>query len=282
MNTRLIVDLLIVGVLGYLGIAFAMFVLQRNFLYHPDKTPPSRERAQLDDMAEVRLTTADGLALLSWYKAAQDGQPTVLYTHGNAGSIEGRGDKVRPYLEQGYGLLLVGYRGFGSNPGSPSEDGLYDDARSALAYLNEQGVGASNIVLYGESLGTAVAVQMAVEMNAADNPAMAVVLEAPFTSIVAVAQGIYPWLPVNLLLRDRYDSLSKIKGIGAPLNIIHGEQDSVVPFRLGQALFEAGRGPKEGVWLPFADHHNVYDHEAAHAVLTFLNLYSAKRTKPIP
>ncbi len=250
----------------YALLVAAMYLFQRRFMYFPGTTVPSPVRAGLEDMAEIRLDTADGLSLLSWYKpaAATDGI-TLVYCHGNAGNIGDRGDKARPFLDAGHGLLLVGYRGYGGNPGRPDEDGLYADGRAALAFLADRGVADGRIVLYGESLGGGVVVQLASERRLG-----AVVLEAPFTSAGDVGAAAYPIMPVRRLIKDRFASVEKIAGIGAPLLIVHGEADRTVPTRLGRALLAAAREPKEGVFLPAADHNDVFDHGGAEAVLGFL------------
>jgi len=199
-----------------------------------------------------------------------DGSKTIVYFHGNGGHIGYRGGKVRPYLDAGYGMLLVSYRGYGGNPGSPTEDGLYADGHAAMAFLAEQGVAPGQTVVYGESLGTGVAVQIALDQARAGTPVEAVVLEAPFTSTVDAGSNHYPWLPVRWLMKDRFDSLSKIAGIQAPLLIIHGGRDRVVPFRQGKALYAEAVAPKESLWIPDADHNDLEAYCANEKVLEFI------------
>ncbi|HLB79994.1 MAG TPA: alpha/beta hydrolase [Dongiaceae bacterium] len=251
---------------GYLLALGLLFVFQRQLLYYPSGERPSLETAGLAGrMTPVRLTTADGLELLAWYAAAAEGRPTVVYFHGNAGHIGYRADKVRPYLAAGLGVLLLEYRGYGGNPGRPDEEGLYADARAALDFLDGAGVAAERRVLYGESLGGAVAVQMAAERAAG-----AVVLEAPFTSVPEVGQSKFPIFPVRWLARDRLDSLAKIGAVGAPVLVLHGEQDQIVPIRFGRALFAAANEPKEMRSFPAAGHEDLDAHGIAEAVLDFL------------
>ncbi|MCZ6524750.1 MAG: alpha/beta hydrolase [Alphaproteobacteria bacterium] len=254
----------------YALLVAAMYLFQRAVMYFPNRASPRLNFAGLDDMEEVRLDTADGLSLLSWYKpaataTATGGGATLVYFHGNAGNIGDRGTKVRPLLDAGHGVLLVGYRGYGGNPGRPHEAGFYQDGRAALAFLAGRGVADERIVLYGESLGGGVAVQMASERRLG-----AVVLEAPFTSAGDVGAAAYPILPVRLLIKDRFASVDKIAAIGAPLLIVHGEADRTVPTRLGRALLEAAQEPKQGVFLPGADHNDVFEHGGAAVVLDFL------------
>lgn len=259
-------SLLATGAAGYaLAVGFIFFT-QDKLMYHPDPTLRGRAEAGVEDMAEVTLRTADGLQLVSWYKppAAESGV-TIVYFHGNGGNISWAGWKARPLLDAGHGVLLVEYRGYGGNPGTPSEEGFYADGRAALDFLAARRVPAARIVLYGESLGTGVAVQMAFERRVG-----AVVLESPFTSAVDLGAEIYPFLPVRLLARDRFDSVSKIAAIGAPLLLLHGEADGVIPVRFGRALLAAARRPKEGVFVPGAGHSDLFRHGGVGIVLDFL------------
>ncbi|MEX1206446.1 MAG: alpha/beta hydrolase [Dongiaceae bacterium] len=269
---------------GYLLAMGLLFVFQRQLLYYPSGERPSLETAGLAGrMTPVRLTTADGLELLAWYAAAAEGRPTVVYFHGNAGHIGYRADKVRPYLAAGLGVLLLEYRGYGGNPGRPSEDGLYADARAALDFLDGAGVAAGRRVLYGESLGSAVAVRMAAERAARLGEASgearvgAIVLEAPFTSVPALAQSKFPIFPTRWLVRDRLDSLARIGAVRAPVLVLHGEQDQVVPIRFGRTLFAAANDPKEMRIFPAAGHEDLDAHGVAEAVLDFLGRHLAEK-----
>ena len=259
-------SILATGAAGYaLAVGFIFFT-QDRLMYHPDPSLRGRAEAGVGDMAEIALRTADGLELVSWYKPpAAEGGITIVYFHGNAGNISWVGSQTRQLLDAGHGVLLAEYRGYGGNPGTPSEEGFYADGRAALDFLAAREVPAARIVLYGESLGTGVAVQLALERRVG-----AVVLEAPFTSAVDVGADIYPFLPVRLLARDRFDSIAKIAAIGAPLLVLHGEADKVVPVRFGRALLAAARQPKEGVFVPGAGHADLYQHGGAGIVLDFL------------
>lgn len=263
--------LVVLGAYGtFIG---ALYVFQRGMMYVPGRERPSPAASGLPEMAPVEVRTDDGLVLTGWHRPAPPGRATLVYFHGNAGNIGDRGPKVRPYLDAGMGVLLAGYRGYGGNPGQPTEQGLYADARAWLRHLGGAGVGAGSIVLYGESLGTGVAVQMAHEGARAGRAVAALILEAPFSSMGAAAQIHYPYVPARWLVRDRYDSLSKIADVAAPVFVFHGAADEVVPIRLGRRLFEAARDPKESLWLPRANHNDLYDHGAAQAALSFLSRY---------
>jgi len=264
---RWIVRLVKVIIVAYLVGLAILFALQRQLLFPAGKEPPSLKRAGLVGLMEsVELTTADGLTLLAWYhRPPSPGSPLILLFHGNGGTIEIRAAKAKAYIDAGFGVLMPEYRGYGGNPGSPSEDGLYADGRAALAFTAAQGIAPDHVVLLGESLGTGVAVQMAMEQHVA-----ALVLEAPYSSIADVAQGDFPLLPVWWLVRDRFDSLDKIARVRTPLFIVHGERDEVIPVRFGRTLFAAALEPKEAMWLPGAGH-GVIGHSAVDAaVLDFL------------
>lgn len=266
---------------GYVALVGGMYTFQRSLLYVPSTAVPSPAQSGVPEMAPVTLETADGLRLMSWYRPGAGGGQTMVYFHGNGGHIGYRGDKVRPYLDAGYGVLLVSYRGYGGNPGSPTEDGLYADGRAAMAFLEGRGVAADQTVLYGESLGTGVAVQIALDRARAGNPVAAVVLEAPFTSAVDAGASHYPWAPVRWLMKDRFDSRSKIAGIRAPLLIIHGGRDRVVPLRLGEALYAAAAEPKESFWIPEAGHNDLAAFGAPGKALAFLeNVPEAEMRNP--
>lgn len=261
------------GAVAYIAVVAAMFAFQRNLMYHPHGGGAAPAAVGVPEMAVVQVTTDDGLDIEGWYAAppAPDA-PLIVLFHGNAGHISMRGFKARVFLDAGFGVMLAGYRGF-EGPGQPSEEGLYRDARAALAWLGEQGIEPAQTVLYGESLGTGVAVQMATEYQVG-----AVVLEAPFTAMPDVAAEVYPWVPVRWLTLDRYDSLGKIKDTSAPLLVIHGERDSIVPARFGRRLFEAAPEPKRGVFLPEADHINLYDHGAGEATVAFVREMVLRRS----
>ena len=267
---RGLLTLLAVIACGYLILVALLYTLQRQLLYLPDRRVPSPAASGVPEMSAVRPRTDDGLDLLAWYRPARADRATIVYLHGNAGHIGYRGRRVRPFLDRGFGLLLVEYRGFGGNPGQPSEAGLLSDARAALAFLRAAGIAPEDIVLYGESLGSAVAVAIASELADAGQPVAAMVLEAPLSSVRDVAAHHYPWVPVSWLLKDQFEATSRIAAIGAPLLIVHGERDAVVPVRYGQALFQAARQPKEAVWVAEGGHEDLTDLGLQRIVFDFL------------
>ena len=261
--------------IGYASIVGVVFVIQRSLMYHPGQRLPDPAATLVPEMVAVQQATADGLTNVSWYAPATGGKPTLVYFHGNAGHIADRDSKVRPYLDIGWGVMLVGYRGYGDNPGRPTEEGLYADGRAALAALEERGLKPDKFVIYGESLGTAIAVRMAWEMARNGHPVKALVLEAPFNTMGDAAANAYPFLPARLMVKDRYDSESLINKIATPLFVIHGDRDRVVPLALGQRLFAAAQPPKNSAWVTGASHNDLYDFGAARHVIGFINSLGA-------
>lgn len=241
---------------------------QDGLIYAPDVRPPSRETAGLTDMASVRVVTSDGLSLIAWYKKARPRQPTILYLHGNAGSIAGLGERVRPFLDQGLGVMLLEYRGYGGNAGQPSEEGLILDALAGRRYLVEEGVNPLDIVPYGLSLGAAVAVGLASRERVG-----AVVLEAPFTSLSELGAHHYWYLPVAALIRDRYDTLSRLPAVDAPVLVLHGALDGVVPQEMGRRVYERARAPKTLHLAPEAGHDDLPRHGSVPETLLFLRRF---------
>jgi len=238
------------------GIIFAMlmllmYIFQRHLIYIPSRETPQLNDYQANDMQVITLHTQDGITLTSWYKPAKTNQATILYLHGNAGHIGYRMQLARQFIDAGLGLFLLEYRGYGGNKGRPSEQGLYEDGRAAMRFLHQQGIKSTQIVLYGESLGTGVATRLAVE-----NSVCAVVLQSPFTSLTDLARYHYPWL----LLKpwDRFESIDRIQAIHAPLLILHGKKDDVVPFSQGLALYQQAKQPKKMLSFVLNDHHTMW------------------------
>jgi fermentation-respiration switch protein FrsA (DUF1100 family) len=235
--------------LFYAFIAVAAFIAQRKLMYFPDpeRVPPSN--FALAGVEERSLATPDGETLIAWYGRAPKGRPTLLYFHGNAGNLANRSERVRKYTTRGIGVFMLSYRGYSGSTGTPTERNNIADARLAYEALLADGVDPRDIVLYGESLGSGVAVQLA-----AEKPVGGIVLDAPYTSIVDVAAGAHPFLPVRNFMFDRYDTMSFLPRVKAPLLIVHGEADEVIPVAMGRAIYEAANGPKEIATFPGAGH----------------------------
>ena len=226
-------------------------LIDRYFIFRPDRELSGDPSAVGLAFDEVRFAAADGVALHGWFVPGGDGATLVLM-HGNAGNISGRLRRLAELHEAlGMNVFIFDYRGYGLSEGRPSEKGTYLDAEAALDYVASRGdVDPARTVVFGHSLGTAIAVEMAVRRDV-----QAVVLEAPFTSIGAMASLGYPFVPgIGRILRTKYDSLSKIGGIGAPLLVVHGERDATIPIRMGRELYEAAAEPKRLLAIPGADH----------------------------
>lgn len=238
---------------GYLLVCMAMYAFQRQLQYFPSQRNPAPQAVGLSGVSAVQVTTPDGETLTAWHSPAPPRRPTVLFFHGNAGEIADRADQFAFWQAQRMGVLFVSPRGYAGSTGSVSEAGLITDAVAAHDWLTAQGGAATDIILIGESLGTGLAVQLA-----ALRPVGAVLLEAPYSATVDVAARLYPWLPVRLLMKDQFRSIDHIARINAPLLIQHGTDDRVIPFALGQRLFDAATDPKTFVPLPGQGHDALY------------------------
>jgi hypothetical protein len=249
----------------YLALLVALFVTQRSFLYLPWGVPGAPSASGLPEMREIRVRTADGLDLVGWHAAPRQADaPTLVLFHGNAGHLGLWAGQARAMLDAGLGVLIAGYRGYGGNPGSPSEQCLYADARAALDWLGARGVAGRDIVLWGISLGTGVASQMAAERRVA-----ALVLETPYTSVADIAAALFPLVPVRWLLLDRFDNVARMDAVQAPLLIVHGDRDDVIPFAHGEAVFAAAREPKRFLHVPGGDHGDLWLRGVGRAIIEF-------------
>jgi hypothetical protein len=256
--------LLILAVLGYGGLLAVMYVFQRALIYFPDpkRTPPAH--AGLPQAEEVELASADGEKLIAWYVPARAGKPLVLYFQGNAGASNLRSERFKWLIAGGAGLIALSYRGYGGSSGKPSEAGLIRDARAAYDFARAQ-ASAERIVLFGESLGTAVAIALAAERDVG-----ALILDAPFTSAVDVGAAAYPFAPVRWMIKDSFRSDLRIRLVKAPILVLHGALDRVVPIGLGEKLFALAPEPKRFVRFADGGHVDLDDHGAIQAVREFL------------
>ncbi len=264
---------IVVGVVAVYLVAVAlMYVFQRDLMYRPDqiaRVAPSYY-AMLGGVREIELKTADGLKVYAWYAPPPDGRPTVAIFHGNGGSLRSQRYRLAHFKDAGMGVLLLAYRGYAGSEGSPSEEGIYTDARTALDWLNAQGISNDRIVLYGESLGSGVATKMASERKIA-----LMILESPYTSTVDVAARVYAVIPVRWLMVDRFESLSRIGSIHVPLLVMHGDADAVIDQSLGRTLFAAANEPKEGFWPHGAGHNDIFDLGGFDAARAFIERHFA-------
>jgi fermentation-respiration switch protein FrsA (DUF1100 family) len=215
-----------------------MYALQRDFLFRPSGTLGAPHDLGLDGVAAERVDMQDGTAITVWHKPpAEPENPIVLYFHGNGGNLSGRAERYRQIIDSGLGLYAPTYRGYPGAGGAPSEAALIADA---LEHFDRAQAAAGDVVLHGESLGTGIAVAVA-----AERPARALILEAPFTGAVDVAAAAYPWLPVSLLMKDPFISRDRIGDVEEPLLVVHGTADRTIPFNQGRALYDMANQPKE-------------------------------------
>ena len=255
---------LIGAVAAFGGFVALMYLTQRALMYHPEvlRTPPAM--AGLPDVQEIVLDTADGEKVIVWYAPPQRDLPLVLYFHGNGGSLRNRSDRFRALTSDGYGLVALSYRGYGGSTGSPSEAGMIVDAQTAYAFAAAH-VPPERIVVFGESIGTGVAVALAASQRIGR-----LVLESPFTSTVDVAARVYWYLPVLLLMKDQFHSDERIGKVTAPLLVLHGERDQVVPIALGERLFALANEPKRFVRFPAGHHVDLDRYGALDSVRSFI------------
>lgn len=249
---RLLGTLLVGLVLGYVALAALLFIFQSRFIYFPEMGREDRATpAQLQlPFEEVRIATPDGEVLHGWFVPAPQARATVLFLHGNAGSIAHRLDWLPMFQRLRLSALLIDYRGYGASTGRPTEAGTYADAEAAWRHLIEdRRIPPGRIVIFGESLGGAVAAHLAARVNPA-----ALVLHSAFTSAPDLAADLYPFLPVRLLTRFAYDTLGAVRVSHCPLLVAHSPQDEIVPAAHGRRLYEAATGQKQ--WTELAGSHN--------------------------
>jgi hypothetical protein len=250
---------------AYLLVCAAAYFGNRMYMYFPDPARMSPAEAGLDGVEEIALQAADGTKLVAWYAPAKHGRPTILYFHGNAANAANRAPKIAMMIEDGFGVFYLNNRGYGGSGGSPTEATNVADAIAAYGHLAGRGVPANSIVAYGESLGSGQAVRLA-----AERPVAAVMLEAPLTSTIDVARPVYFWLPLSLLIADQYNVERGIRAVTAPLLILHGEQDEVIPVEMGRRTYRAANEPKRIEVFPSGRHNDLFDHGAWETMRDFL------------
>ena len=254
--------LIVIVVAAYLAAVGYLFVAQRSYVFAPGGTLSLPAEHNLPAVEVVALGMSDGTELTGWYAESEPGKPTLLYFHGNAGNIADRAPRFEQVLASGFGLLAVSYRGFPGSGGSPSETALFSDGLAIFDWLSGR---TDDIVVHGESLGTAVATYVA-----AERPVRALVLEAPFTAAVDMAAETYPWVPVSWLMRDPFLTRENISRVDEPVLIVHGTADSIVPMEQGRRLFEFAHEPKALVIVEGAGHSDLWKSGLWQRVLAFL------------
>lgn len=254
-----------VAVVVYGVFAVAMYRGQRRLVYRIDSRRISPARVGLNTVSEVLLDVPGGETLMLWYGKAEAGKPTLLYFHGQAGNLARRSERVRRYRASGLGVLMMAYRGFSGSTGHPSERANVADALFVHDWLIAQGVDAGDVVIYGESLGTGVAAQVAAKREISG-----LVLDSPFTALADLAAERHPMLPVRRFLLDRYDTMKHVPDVLSPVLVLQGEKDPIVPLAMARAVFEAMPGPKHLVTYPEGRHLDHAKYGSFDALTRFL------------
>ena len=255
---------LLIVVLGYGVLLTLMYAFQRKMMYFPDSRRTLPAQAGLPQAEEVHLTASDGEKLIAWHIPPREGKPVVLYFQGNGGALDLRVGRFHWLIADGTGLLALNYRGYGGSTGRPSEAGLIRDAAAAYDFAAVR-YPPPRLVLWGESLGTAVAIALASTHEVGE-----VILDAPFTSAADVGAAAYPFVPVRWLMKDSWRSDRRIAQVKAPILVRHGERDWVVPIRFGERLFKLANEPKRFLRVPGAGHEDLDEHGGVDAVQKFL------------
>ena len=260
----LIIILVTFAVIYFLTVV-STYLFQRKLLYHPTENNYYGDKL-LVDIEKVKIKTKDNIELISWHHNKNfNDYKTILFLHGNAGSLENRIHKINHFKNMDVNFLIIAWRGFSGNKGKPTEKGLYEDARSAVKWLKLKGIDEKNIIIYGESLGTGVAVEIAQNKNFAG-----IILESPFTSMIDAGKDKYPFLPVRLLLKDKYESKKKIKNIISPILIMHGKVDNIVSFNMGKKMYDLAKEPKYSYFSEYDNHMMEFNENLVNTLKSFI------------
>ncbi len=236
---KIIVITALIIIAGFLA-WFLFRRFERSMIYHPDPNLELSPAAIGLAYNDITLTTSDGIRINSWWIPAENSRSTILFCHGNAGNISHRLESIRIFHQLDLNVFIFDYRGYGKSAGSPSEEGTYQDAAAAYDYLREyREISPGRIIIFGRSLGGAVAIELAGEKEAG-----ALICESSFTSAVDMGKIIFSYLPADLLIFDKYDSISKVKELSLPKLFIHSREDDIIPFKQGERLFQAASPPK--------------------------------------
>ena len=257
---------IVIGILViYASVLVLLFIFQRNLMYHPDENNYFGDKLEVN-IEKVKIKTSDNIDLLGWFhKKDLKRLKTIVYFHGNAGKLENRIHKLNHFKDMDVNFLIIAWRGFSGNEGKPSEEGLYIDGNSAIMWLKNLGLSEEDIIIYGESLGTGIATEIAQNNNFAG-----LILETPFTSMIEAAKNFYPYIPVSLILKDKYKNNLKIKNVNIPVLVMHGETDQIVPFWMGEKIYEIANQPKYSYFTKYDDHMMEYDEKLLSALKTFI------------
>ncbi len=251
-------------ILAYFLIVIVIYFSQRSLMYHPSTNNFLDENKLNHKIEKIRISSDNELK--AWYFKKNENFKTLLFFHGNAGSLENRIYKLNYLSKLKLNYIIVAYRGFSGNKGNPTEKGLYKDARAAKYWLNLNNISDQNIIIYGESLGTAVAIDLA-----KDHKFAGIILESPFTSMLELSRKYYPWAPSKLLLKDKYETDKKIKKIFSPILILHGKKDKIVPFEMGEELFKKANNPKYNYFIENDGHMIEFNEDLINSISGFIS-----------
>tara|TARA_B100000900_G_scaffold318944_1_gene278092 strand:+ start:5192 stop:5908 length:717 start_codon:yes stop_codon:yes gene_type:complete len=223
-------------------------------MYNPNENNYFGDKLEVE-IEKVKITTSDNISLLGWFHNKDLKKfKTIVYFHGNAGKLDNRIYKLNYFKNMDVNFLIIAWRGFSGNEGKPSEEGLYEDGRSTIKWLKDLGLSEKDMIIYGESLGTGVATEVV-----KNNEFAGLILETPFTSMIEAAKNFYPFIPVELLLKDKFRNDKKIKNINIPLLVMHGQADQIVPFWMGEKIYEIANQPKYSYFTKYDDHMMEFD-----------------------
>ena len=246
----------------YFFVTIFLYFYQNKLLYHPNIN--SRSNYELNHKVNEILITSDD-DIIAWHYKKNENYKTLVFFHGNAGNLSNRIYKLNELSKLKLNYLIFAYRGFNGNKGKPYEAGLYKDAENVINWLKSKNIVENNIILYGESLGTAIAIHTAQMKNFAG-----IILEAPFTSMVTLGQKYYPIFPVKFILNDKYESLKKIINVNSPVLVLHGRKDKIVPFYMGEKIFEMANNPKFKYFSDLDDHMMNFDDNLINEIGLFI------------
>jgi len=236
-------------ILIYLTLLIVIFLAQRKLLYEPTENNYLEENLLSHKVEKIKIPSNDNINLISWYFLKNKNFKTLVFFHGNAGGLENRIYKLNHLSDLNLNYLIFAYRGFSGNNGKPTEEGIYRDSKAVINWLNSKGIKKKDIILYGESLGGAVAIEIAQKENFAG-----IILESTFTSMIDMGQKYYPIFPVSFLLKDKYETKNKIKNLNSPTLVMHGKKDKIVPFYMGEKIYDLLNTPKYKYFTNNDDH----------------------------
>ena len=249
----------------YLIVTLGLYIFQRKLLYYPNFDSDIKGDGLSHSFENINIKTKDNINLKGWFHLKDLKKKTILFFHGNAGTLDNRIYKLNFLGNLDVNFLIIAWRGYSGSSGKPSEFGLYQDAKSALNWLNSKGITDDKIILYGESLGTSVAIEVGQNRDFAG-----IILEAPFTSMIDIGKKYYPIFPVKLLLKDKYVSKNKIKNVKSPVLVLHGKEDKIVPFYMGKKIYDLANQPKFKYFPDDDDHMMNFDKNLINEIHLFL------------